>query len=95
MVDLDERVLSANASMLRLLSLPALEVLGRPLSVVAPPLGLARVLEAGIAENDTLERMGGHSLLVSRTPLRDHGLGPPLRCLDQKHRSEQLPQPEP
>ncbi len=72
-VDLDERVLSANAALLRLLALPALEVLGRPLSAVAPALGLARVLEAGIAESDTLERLGGRSWLVSRTPLRDHG----------------------
>ena len=72
-VDLDERVLSANAALLRLLSLPSLEVLGRPLSAVAPALGLARVLEAGIAETDTLERLGGRSMLVSRTPLRDHG----------------------
>ncbi len=72
-VDLDERVLSANGALLRLLSLPAVEVLGRTLSSVAPSLGLARVLEAGIAETDTLERLGGRSLLVSRTPLRDHG----------------------
>src|SRR5512137_1192844 len=33
-VDLDERVLSANAALLRLLALPAAEVLGRPLSAV-------------------------------------------------------------
>jgi transcriptional regulator, propionate catabolism operon regulatory protein len=72
-VDLDERVLTANAALLRLLSLPSLEVLGRPLSAVAPALGLARVLEAGIAETDTLERVGGRSMLVGRTPLRDHG----------------------
>jgi transcriptional regulator, propionate catabolism operon regulatory protein len=72
-VDLDERVLSANGALLRLLSLPSTEVVGRTLSTVAPSLGLARVLEAGIAETDTLERLGGRSLLVSRTPLRDHG----------------------
>jgi propionate catabolism operon transcriptional regulator len=72
-VDLDERVLSINPALLRLLSRPLGEVVGRPLSAVAPSLGLARVLEAGIAESDTLERIGGRSLLVSRTPLRDHG----------------------
>ena len=72
-VDLDERVQSINPALLKLLDLPALEVLGRPLSAVAPALGLARVLEAGIAESDTLERLGGRAVLVSRTPLRDHG----------------------
>jgi propionate catabolism operon transcriptional regulator len=83
-VDLDERVLSINPALLRLLDLPALGVLGRPLSAVAPALGLARVLEAGIAESDTLERLGGRSLLVSRSPLRDHGAlrGAAVTCLD-------------
>ncbi len=72
-VDLDERVQAINPTLLRLLALPAIEVLGRPLSTVAPALGLSRVLEAGIAETDTLERLGGRAVLVSRTPLRDHG----------------------
>ena len=72
-VDLDERVQTANPALLRLLALPAAEVLGRPLSATAPALGLSRVLEAGIAETDTLERIGGRAVLVSRTPLREHG----------------------
>ncbi len=72
-VDLDERIQSINPTLQRLLSLPAVEALGRPLSTVAPALGLARVLEAGMAETDTLERIGGRAVLVSRTPLRDHG----------------------
>jgi propionate catabolism operon transcriptional regulator len=51
---------------------------------VAPALGLARVLEAGIAESDSLERLGGRSVLVSRTPLRDHGAlrGATVLCQD-------------
>ncbi len=83
-VDLDERIQSINPSLLRLLGLPALEVLGRPLSSVAPALGLARVLEAGIAESDSLERLGGRAVLVSRTPLRDHGTlrGATVLCQD-------------
>jgi propionate catabolism operon transcriptional regulator len=72
-VDLDERVLSINPTLLRLLSKSAIEVLGRRLSAVASSLGLARVLEAGIADPDTLERIGGRSLLVSRAPMREHG----------------------
>jgi propionate catabolism operon transcriptional regulator len=72
-VDLDERVVSVNPPLLRLLSLPAGEVLGRALSSLAPALGLARVLEAGVAETDALERIGGRAVLVSRTPLRDRG----------------------
>jgi propionate catabolism operon transcriptional regulator len=83
-VDLDERVQSINPTLLRLLALPAIEVLGRPLSAVAPSLSLARVLEAGIADPDTLERLGGRSLLVSRAPLRDHGTlrGATATCQD-------------
>jgi len=83
-VDLDERVQSINPTLLQLLGLTALEVLGRPLSTVAPALGLARVLEAGIAESDSLERLGGRSVLVSRTPLRDHGAlrGATVLCQD-------------
>jgi propionate catabolism operon transcriptional regulator len=83
-VDLDERIQSINPTLLRLLALPAVEVLGRPLSTVAPALGLARVLEAGIAESDTLERLGGRAVLVSRTPLRDHGTlrGATVLCQD-------------
>jgi propionate catabolism operon transcriptional regulator len=72
-VDLDERIQSINPTLQRLLSLPAVGALGRPLSSVAPALGLTRVLEAGMAETDTLERIGGRAVLVSRTPLRDHG----------------------
>jgi propionate catabolism operon transcriptional regulator len=83
-VDLDERVQSINPTLLRLLDLPAIEVLGRPLSAVAPSLGLARVLEAGIADPDGLERVGGRLLLVSRAPLRDHGTlrGATVTCQD-------------
>ena len=83
-VDLDERVQAVNPALLHLLSLPALDVLGRPLSSVAPVLGLARVLEAGIAESDTLARLGGRSVLVTRTPLRDHGAlrGATVLCQD-------------
>ena len=83
-VDLDERVQAVNPALLHLLSLPALDVLGRPLSTVAPSLGLARVLEAGIAETDSLARLGGRSVLVTRTPLRDHGAlrGATVLCQD-------------
>jgi propionate catabolism operon transcriptional regulator len=83
-VDLDERVQAVNPALLHLLSMPALDVLGRPLSTVAPALGLARVLEAGIAETDSLARLGGRSMLVTRTPLRDHGAlrGATVLCQD-------------
>jgi propionate catabolism operon transcriptional regulator len=83
-VDVEEKVQSMNPALLRLLGLPLDEVVGRRLSAVAPALGLARVLETGTAEPDAVERVGARTVVVSRVPLREHGVvrGAVLTCHD-------------
>ncbi len=83
-VDEEERVLSANPALLRLLGRPAAEVVGRQLSEIAPALGLARALESGLSEPEAVERIGGRTVLVTRSPVRDRGVvrGAVLTALD-------------
>ena len=100
-VDADERLVAMNPRMQRLLGVSEAEALGRPLSSVAPQLGLDRVLESGAAEHDSVERLGTHTVVASRMPLRELGVtrGALLAChdatlverLDQRLRSRHRP----
>jgi propionate catabolism operon transcriptional regulator len=100
-VDGAGRVVSFNPAMQRLLGVSAGEALGRPLSSVAPALGLDRILQTGAAEHDTVERLGSSVVVASRLPLRTRGAvtGAMLTChdaslverLDQRVRSQHRP----
>jgi propionate catabolism operon transcriptional regulator len=100
-VDADERVVSVNPMMQRLLGISEADALGRPLSSLAPQLGLDRVIESGAAEHDSVERLGSHTVVASRIPLRERGVpqGAVLAChdatlverLDQRLRSRHRP----
>ena len=100
-VDADERLVSMNPMMQRLLGVSEADALGRPLSSFAPQLGLDRVLESGAAEHDSVERLGSHTVVASRIPLRELGVtrGALLAChdatlverLDQRLRSRHRP----
>jgi propionate catabolism operon transcriptional regulator len=81
-VDTEERLQTVNPALQRLLGVTAAEVLGRRLSAVAPELGLARVLETGEAEEERVQRLGTGTVVVSRLPLREHGVlrGAVLTC---------------
>jgi transcriptional regulator, propionate catabolism operon regulatory protein len=101
-VDTEERIQSVNPALQRLLGVTAAEVQGRRLSVVAPDLGLARVLESGVPEHDVVQRIGSGAVVVSRVPLREHGVlrGAVLTCqpsstiqrLERSLRSSHRPQ---
>ncbi len=100
-VDGDERVVSVNPMMQRLLGISEADALGRPLSSIVPQLGLDRVIETGAAEHDSVERIGSHTVVASRVPLRERGVpqGAVLAChdetlverLDQRLRSRHRP----
>ena len=100
-VDADERVVSVNSMMQRILGISEADALGRPLSSLVPQLGLDRLLETGAAEHDSVERIGGHTVVASRIPLRERGVtqGAVLAChdatlverLDQRLRSRHRP----
>ncbi|WP_242392510.1 propionate catabolism operon regulatory protein PrpR [Anaeromyxobacter oryzisoli] len=81
-VDLEQRIQSLNPAMERLLGVSAEAALGAPLSRVAPGLSLARVLETGDAELEKIERLGGHTLVTNRIPIREQGVrtGAVLTC---------------
>jgi len=100
-VDAEERLVSMNPVLQRLIGVSDAEALGRPLSAVAPQLGLDRVLQSGVAEHDRVERIGSHTVVSSRIPLRELGVttGAILAChdsttverLDQRLRSRHRP----
>ncbi len=83
-VDMDERISSANRAVERLLGVNPAGILGKPLSAVAPGLGLARVLESGAEELGAVHKVGDRTLVVNRVPLREHGVqvGAVLTCQD-------------
>jgi propionate catabolism operon transcriptional regulator len=100
-VDANERLVSMNRAMQRLVGLAEADALGRPLSAVVPQAGLDRVLASGAAEHDVVERLGGHTVVSTRIPLRELGVtrGAVLACheatlverLDQRLRSRHRP----
>ncbi len=100
-VDASERLVSMNPTMQRLLGVSEADALGRPLSALIPQLGLHRVIESGTAEHDSVERIGSHTVVASRIPLREAGVtrGAVLAChdatlverLDQRLRSRHRP----
>jgi propionate catabolism operon transcriptional regulator len=83
-VDLEERIVSVNPSLERLLGAGAAELMGKRLTSVAPELRLARVLETGRLDLDDVVQLGHRTLVVNRTPLRVHGalVGAVLTCQD-------------
>jgi propionate catabolism operon transcriptional regulator len=83
-VDMEERIEWLNPAMERILGSTAIDVAGRKLSTVAPELSLARVLETGCAEVEGVQRIGTRTLVVSRTPVRSHGVqtGALVTCQD-------------
>jgi propionate catabolism operon transcriptional regulator len=100
-VDASERLVSMNPAMQRLLGVSEADVLGRPLSAVVPQAGLDRVIASGAAEHDSVERLGGRTVVATRVPLRELGVtrGAVLTChdatlverLDQRLRSRHRP----
>ncbi|HZZ86501.1 MAG TPA: propionate catabolism operon regulatory protein PrpR [Anaeromyxobacteraceae bacterium] len=85
-VDASERISVVNPGTERLLGMKSADLLGKRLSSVAPELGLSRVLETGAAELRTFQKLGGRSLVVSRIPVRQHGVltGAVLTCQDSR-----------
>jgi propionate catabolism operon transcriptional regulator len=85
-VDTGERITIANSGFGRLLGLGPGELLGRPLSSVVPELGLTRVLETGSPQLRSFQKLGTRSLVVSRVPVRTHGVltGAVLTCQDSR-----------
>jgi transcriptional regulator, propionate catabolism operon regulatory protein len=83
-VDMEERIHSANRAVERLLGVPALSLIGKPLSTVAADLSVARVLGSGTEELGAVHKVGGRTLVVNRIPLREHGIqiGAVLTCQD-------------
>jgi transcriptional regulator, propionate catabolism operon regulatory protein len=83
-VDADGRVRTANAALLRMAGLTAPDLVGRPLSEVLPGLAVDRVLQSGTADHDAVERVGNHTVVVSRIPLLEHGVirGATVTCHD-------------
>jgi propionate catabolism operon transcriptional regulator len=83
-VDLEERLVSLNPALERLLGAGAADLLGKRLTSVAPELRLARVMETGRLDLDDVVQVGQRTLVVSRTPLRVHGTlrGAVLTCQD-------------
>ena len=81
-VDTEERIQTINPALQRLLGVTTAEVQGRKLSGLAPELGLAQVLESGVPEQEAVQRLGSAALVVSRFPLREHGVlrGAVLTC---------------
>ena len=85
-VDASERIAFVNPGAERLLGVSGAELLGKRLSSVAAELGLARVLETGAPELRSFQRLGARSLVVSRIPVRQHGVltGAVLTCQDSR-----------
>jgi len=85
-VDASERITVVNPGFQRLVAKSAAELVGKRLSIVTPDLGLARVLETGAPELRSFQKLGGRSLVVSRVPVREHGLlvGAVLTCQDSR-----------
>jgi transcriptional regulator, propionate catabolism operon regulatory protein len=83
-VDADGRVRTANGALLRMAGLTAQDLIGRPLSEVLPGLAVDRVLQSGTADHDGVERVGNHTVVVSRVPLLEHGVirGATVTCQD-------------
>ncbi len=83
-VDLQQRVESMNPAMERLLGIARERALGRPLSDLAPELGVSRVLETGAAELEGIQRVGQRTLVTNRIPLREGDIvtGAVLTCQD-------------
>ncbi len=85
-VDASERIAFVNPGAERLLGVGGAELLGKRLSSVAAELGLSRVLETGAPELRSFQRLGARSLVVSRIPMRQHGVltGAVLTCQDSR-----------
>jgi propionate catabolism operon transcriptional regulator len=83
-VDRQGRIETLNPAMERLLGVRADAALGLPLARVAPALGLARVIEAGVPELEAIEKVGSRTVVANRIPLRDQGVpaGAVLTCQD-------------
>ena len=83
-VDLQERIENVNPAMARLLGAPAHELLGRPLSEVAPELSLAGTLRDARDEPEQIHRHGHRTLVASRLPILEQGrlTGAVLTCQD-------------
>ncbi|CAG0985902.1 Propionate catabolism operon regulatory protein [Burkholderiales bacterium] len=83
-VDLEERVLSMNPAMARLLGVSDQWALGRKLSDIAPELSLAQTLRRGAAELGQIERVARRVLVINRLPLTEAGAasGAVLTCQD-------------
>jgi propionate catabolism operon transcriptional regulator len=83
-VDADGRVRTANGALLRMAGLTAQDLIGRPLSEVLPGLAVDRVLQSGTPDHDGVERVGHHTVVVSRVPLLEHGVirGATVTCQD-------------
>jgi propionate catabolism operon transcriptional regulator len=83
-VDLEERIESLNPAMSRVLGVPPERALGRRLSELAPALALTRVLETNQAELEQIAKVGTHTVVTNRIPLRDQGVptGAVVTCTD-------------
>ncbi len=73
-VDVEERVVSVNGAVERLLGAGAAELVGKRLTSLSPALGLLRTLVTGRGDLDDVVRLGNRTVLVSRAPLREHGV---------------------
>lgn len=72
-VDMNERIETLNPAMARLLERPAIDLIGRKLTDVAPELSLTRTLREPRAEIDELQKLGTRAVLTSRLPITEQG----------------------
>jgi propionate catabolism operon transcriptional regulator len=73
-VDATERIAFVNPGFERLIGHRGAALVGKRLSSFAPELGLSRVLESGAPELRSFQKLGARSLVVSRIPMRQHGV---------------------
>ncbi len=73
-VDRDERILTLNPRMAQWLGVAPTEWLGQVLGRVCPELSLQATLQLGQPELESIERVKGKALIVSRQPIVEQGV---------------------
>ncbi|WP_245503534.1 propionate catabolism operon regulatory protein PrpR [Aquabacterium lacunae] len=73
-VDLQERVQTLNPTMARWLGITPEQWLGQRLGEVCPPLSLQDTLRLGTESLETIERVHGKTLILSRMPIVEQGV---------------------
>ncbi len=73
-VDMKERVQILNPSMEKLIGVSSDQLLGRPLSEIAPGLSLQRTLQSGASELEDVQEIGNRTIVTNRIPIKEQGV---------------------